>query len=190
MHLDTYLHVSRCMFLIKQRVTFLILKLQDHFTGWSHWCVSPLQELPPMGHLQELLRGLIESLLQGRYLDWPWNTARWGWRFTGCWLAMWNPGGELPAPRVRCIHRHVHKLLLVYLRPHYCFLCYDFCFWWLAWTTSHLKVWHMYAVIKTRWHRWGGPATQWSHKQARGTHPVKFLPPVFTSGHAPNVSIC
>lgn len=29
--------------------------------------VSPLQELSPKGHLQELLQGLTESLLQGRY---------------------------------------------------------------------------------------------------------------------------
>ena len=40
--------------------------------GQPRWCVSPLQEPPPQGRLQEPLRGRMESLPGGRYSDHLW----------------------------------------------------------------------------------------------------------------------
>lgn len=62
-------------------------------TGWVRWSVSPLQEPPTIGHLQELLRGMTESLLQGRYLDWTLKTPGWELRYT-C--------HRLTKPRAQC----------------------------------------------------------------------------------------
>lgn len=61
----------------------------------DHWCMSLLQEFPPNGQWQELLQGLTNSLLRGRYLDQSQKSVGGAWGLLGSdWLNLEHVTGS------------------------------------------------------------------------------------------------
>lgn len=69
-----------------------MFQLQQFREIWGRWSMSQEQQEPPTnGYLQELLRGLIGFLLDGRHFDQPWKIPGWGLADS---RGGSNPGGE------------------------------------------------------------------------------------------------